>query len=288
MAACAGLAYAAWRVTRAAPPSPVPVQVAAPERRAVDPTVEATGAIQLRVGAEVRVGSQLSGIVRKLNVTVGSHIRKGAVIAEIDARTLEAQRAQAQAAVAIAQVDVDKTAMDFKRNTMLAGRQIIPRQTLDDSRLALESAQATLERARRDLAAVDVNLSYVDIRAPIAGTVASVATQEGETVAAAFAAPTFVTIIADHALELVAMVDETDIAHVRPGEAVTFTTEAYPDVDFTGTVWQVAPTATIVSGVVNYAVSIAIHGSQARLKPGMTANVVIRTDRGGRAAGTRG
>lgn len=215
--------------------------------------------------------------MRKLNVTVGSHIRKGAIIAEIDARSLEAQRAQAQAAVAVAQVGVDKASMDFTRDNELASRQIIPRQTLDDARLALEGARAALERARRDLAAVEVNLSYVEIRAPIAGTIASVSTQEGETVAAAFTAPTFVTIIADHALELVAMVDETDIGSVRPGDAVTFTTEAYPDLTFTGTVSRIAPMATIVSGVVNYAVSIAIHGSQARLKPAMTANVVIRT-----------
>ena len=40
--------------------------------------------MRLRVGSEVRVGSQLSGIVKKLNVTVGSHVRAGAVIAEID------------------------------------------------------------------------------------------------------------------------------------------------------------------------------------------------------------
>ena len=51
-------------------------------------------------------------------------------------------------------------------------------------------------------------------------------TQKGETVAASFTAPTFVTIIGDDALQLVALVDETDIGAVALGNPVTFTVEA--------------------------------------------------------------
>ena len=52
------------------------------ERRMVGNTVNATGTVRLRVGSEVRVGSQLSGIVKKLNVTVGSRVHAGEVIAQ--------------------------------------------------------------------------------------------------------------------------------------------------------------------------------------------------------------
>jgi multidrug resistance efflux pump len=79
-----------------------------------------------------------------------------------------------------------------------------------------------------------VDLEYVEIRAPISGTIASVSTQRGETVAASFATPTFVTIIQKDALEVVAMVDEADIGNVRPGEEATFTTETWPDFEFAG------------------------------------------------------
>src|SRR5260370_29551662 len=61
------------------------------ERRKIGAVVNATGVVRLRVGSEVRVGSQLSGIVRKLNVTVGSHVEAGDVIAEIDDRTVQAR-----------------------------------------------------------------------------------------------------------------------------------------------------------------------------------------------------
>src|SRR5260370_1365204 len=107
--------------------------------------------------------------------------------------------------------------------------------------------------------------------------VASVATQKGETVGASFTAPTFVTIIGEHALELVGMVDETDIAHVRAGNPVTFTVDAYPARDFPGRVESIAPKATIVSGVVNYEVTIQITDAAQLLKPDMTANLSIQT-----------
>jgi multidrug efflux pump subunit AcrA (membrane-fusion protein) len=104
-----------------------------------------------------------------------------------------------------------------------------------------------------------------------------VSTQKGETVAAAFNTPTFATIIAAEAMELVAMVDETDIGNVEAGNPVMFTVEAYPALEFDGHVKQIAPTGSIISGVVNYEVMIAIDSATKVLKPDMTANVSIRT-----------
>ncbi|MBY0494527.1 MAG: efflux RND transporter periplasmic adaptor subunit [Cyanobacteria bacterium] len=247
-----------------------------PELRTMAATVSATGIVRLRVGAEVRVGSQVSGIVQTLNVTVGSHIQRGDVIAEIDARNLQARLAQAHAQVSVSEQDVKRAEVALARARRLDEQQLIPRQEVEDLVLGLEEAQAKLEKVRRDSAVVETELSYAVIRAPISGTVASVSTQEGETVAASFTAPTFVTIIGDNALQLIAMVDETDIGHVASGHAVTFTVEAYPAREFTGHVERIAPKATIVSGVVNYEVMIAIDDPANLLKPDMTANISIR------------
>jgi RND family efflux transporter MFP subunit len=245
--------------------------------RTIAATVTTTGVIRLRVGAEVRVGTQVSGIVQKLNVTVGSHIRRDDVIAEIDSRGLEARLAQAGAQVTVAEQAVRRAEVDLTRAEQLGDRQLVPRQQVEDAALALQGAKAQLEKNRRDAAVVATDLSYAVIRAPISGTVASVSTQEGETVAATFAAPTFVTIIADHALQLIAMVDETDIANVVRANRVTFTVEAYPAREFEGHVERIAPKATVVSGVVNYEVMVAVDSATDVLKPDMTANIAIRT-----------
>ena len=78
-------------------------------------------------------------------------------------------------------------------------------------------------------------------------------------------------------MELVAVVDEVDIAGIRRGNPVTFTVEAYPATDFSGIVERIHPTATIVSGVVNYEVVASVREAVTLLKPDMTANVSIRT-----------
>ncbi len=248
-----------------------------PQMREIDSSVTTSGTVRLRTGAQVRVGSQVSGIVRKLNVTVGSHIQKGDVIAEIDPKTLEARVEQARTQAAMDEVGVAKAQRDLNRGQQLFAEGVLPSQQREDLEWQMKSVQAKLEKSKSDLAAAEIDLSYAVIRAPISGTVASVSTQDGETVAASFAAPTFVTIIEDNALELVAMVDETDIANVRPGEGVNFSVEAYPSLEIPAVVKRIDPMATIISGVVNYPVMAAIQKDERLLKPDMTANITIKT-----------
>jgi len=248
-----------------------------PEWRMVGNTVNATGTVRLRVGSEVRVGSQLSGMVKKLDVTVGSHVRAGDEIAQIDDASIQARVAQAEAQAQLDRASMERAHVNYERAHQLASEQLIPVQQEQDLQLAFGEAKARYEKSLRDRDLVKVDLGYVAIRAPISGIVASVSTQEGETVAAAFTAPTFVTIIADNSLQLVAMVDETDIANVRSGNPVSFTVDSYPSRDFPGIVESIAPKATTVSGVVNYEVTITIRKDAQLLKPDMTANVSVRT-----------
>jgi HlyD family secretion protein len=248
------------------------------DTRSFDSTVTTTGTVRLRSGAEVRVGSQVSGIVRRLNVTVGSRIQKGEVIAEIDPRPLESRVEQMRAQIAMDQVAFEKAQRDQSRGRQLSAAGVLPQQQMEDLDWQAKAALARLDKSRSDLAATEVDLSYAVIRSPISGTVASVSTQEGETVAASFAAPTFVTIIEDNALELVAMVDETDIANVRPGEEVRFTVEASPSEEMRAIVQRIDPVATIISGVVNYPVTASIRNGRSLLKPDMTANISIKTE----------
>jgi macrolide-specific efflux system membrane fusion protein len=247
------------------------------EQRRIGAIVNATGVVRLRVGSEVRVGSQLSGIVRKLNVTVGSHVEAGEIIAEIDDRTIQARLADSEAQAEMDRASMERARVNYERAHLLATKRVVAAQEEEDLGLALQEAKAKYQKSLRDCDLVRVDLNYVTIRAPISGTIASVSTQEGETVAAAFNTPTFVTIIGDHALQLVAMVDENDIANVQANDAGTFTADALPAREFSGTVESIAPKATIVSAVVNYEVTIAIREDTAALKPDMTANVSIQT-----------
>jgi RND family efflux transporter MFP subunit len=247
------------------------------ERRTIASTILATGVIRLKVGAEVRVGAQMSGIVNELNVTVGSKIDKGDVIARIDSRSLEARLEQARAQVRVLEQEVERARVELARAEGLDVKKLVARTEVEDRTLDLAGALARLEKSRRDADVVKTDLGYAVISAPITGTIASVTTQKGETVAASFTTPTFVTIIAEDALEVIAMVDETDVGTVEAGNAAMFTVESFPALEFTGTVKQIAPKGAIISGVVNFEVMIDIESDIGELKPDMTANVSIRT-----------
>jgi RND family efflux transporter MFP subunit len=247
------------------------------ERRTIASTILATGVIRLKVGAEVRVGAQMSGIVNELNVTVGSKIDKGDVIARIDSRSLEARLEQARAQVRVLEQEVERARVELARAEGLDVKKLVARTEVEDRTLDLAGALARLEKSRRDADVVKTDLGYAVISAPITGTIASVTTQKGETVAASFTTPTFVTIIAEDALEVIAMVDETDVGTVEAGNAAMFTVESFPALEFTGTVKQIAPKGAIISGIVNFEVMIDIESDIGELKPDMTANVSIRT-----------
>ena len=109
---------------------------------------------------------------------------------------------------------------------------------------------------------------------------AEVATQVGETVAASFAAPTFVTIIDLDRLELWAYVDETDIGRVEVGQRALFTVDTYADTDFKGIVTAIRPMAEIQDAVVNYVTVIEIaQGHGKILRPEMTTTVNVELER---------
>ena len=239
--------------------------------------VTTSGTVRLKSGASVRVGSQVSGIVRRLNVTVGSSIARGDVIAEIDPKPLQARVDQEEALVAIAQLALGKAQRDLTRVRGLGASGVLPAQQVEDLDWQVKGTQAQLRKALTDLSAAKTQLAYTAIRAPISGIVAGVSTQEGETVAAAFAAPTFVTIVDAQSLELVAMVDETDIAAVRAGDRVSFSVEAYSGRSFQAVVKRIDPTPLVISGVVNYPVVADISADKALLRPDMTATISIAT-----------
>jgi macrolide-specific efflux system membrane fusion protein len=277
LAAVAGGVYLVPRLAQGGAAEAEARRFAPPERRRIAASVVATGVVRLRTGAEVRVGSQVSGIVEKLNVTVGSRIRRGDTIAQIDSRGLQARLAQARAQVGVVEQDLRAAQVELQRLERLAEKKLVAASQVEDAQIAVEQGKARLEKAQRDAKVVETELGYAVIRAPITGTIASVSTQEGETVAASFTAPTFVTIIGDNALQLIALVDETDIGGVAPGNPVVFNVEAYPSQEFTAEVLSIAPKGTIISGVVNYEVMIRITSDPGPLRPDMTANVSIRT-----------
>jgi len=144
----------------------------------------------------------------------------------------------------------------------------------------IKQAKAEIAITKAVLSNAEVRLSYATITAPISGVIASVATQEGETVAAGLNAPTFVTIIDLKRLQVDAYVDEVDIGKIRSGQEAVFTVDAFPAKEFNGKVTAIYPKAVIQENVVNYDVVIDITDAyDGLLRPEMTASVTISLEK---------
>ncbi|WP_207537395.1 efflux RND transporter periplasmic adaptor subunit [Sabulicella rubraurantiaca] len=143
----------------------------------------------------------------------------------------------------------------------------------------VETAEAQAEQRAAVLRQVEVNLSFSMIRSPIDGIVVSRSVDLGQTVAASLQAPTLFTIAANlDEMEVWATVDEADIGRIRPGQNVTFTVAAHPQLNLRGRVKDIRLTPATVNNVVTYTVIIAAPNNDGRMLPGMTATLRIVAD----------
>jgi len=239
-------------------------------------TVMATGVIRPVTGAEVNVGSRISGTVVSLPVAVGERVEVGQLLAALDAAALEAEMDEADAAVALSKPRIQLAKSILIRRQRLAENGLASVEDLETAENDLAVARARLQADKARLRSAEIALSYTQVTAPISGVVAEVSTREGETVAAAFAAPNFVTIIDLDRLEVLAYVDETDIGRVFVGQRASFTVDTFPNVEFTAEIKAIQPRAELQGSVVNYLVRLEFERSaDFILRPEMTAHVRI-------------
>ena len=133
-------------------------------------------------------------------------------------------------------------------------------------------------QAAFDLA--ETNLRYTRIICPIDGIVIARRVDIGQTVAAAFQTPTLFVVAEDLTrMRINTSVDESDIGRVVVGQQVRFSVDAYPGSIFEAQVLQIRNDPQITQNVVTYDVLIDVDNSDLKLKPGMTANVEIISDR---------
>ncbi len=242
----------------------------------ISTTITATGTIE--PVKTVDVGTQVSGIVKRLYVDYNSVVRRGQVIAELDRTNLLSDLTSMQAHLRSAQIELDYQKKNFARFAELKQKDLV---SLSEYDVALENyrkAQESVRIAQQDVARAKTNLSYATVYSPIDGVVIGKSVEEGQTVASSFSTPSICRIAKDLTdMQCIAKVDEADIGEVREGQRVTFTVDAYPDDVFSGSVKQVRQNPVTTNNVVTYEVVISAPNADLKLKPGLTANITIYT-----------
>ena len=203
--------------------------------------VNATG--EISAAQLVDVGSQASGQIKKLYVSLGQHINKGDLIAEIDSttqtNTLNTEKAKLdtyQAKLVSADIALKSAQKKFKREQALWAEDATSKNELEDAEDALAAAKAAVSELKSSIRQTQIaintaeaDLGYTRIIAPINGTVVAIPVEEGQTVNANQSTPTIVQV-ADLTKMLNKMqIAEGDANKVVPGLKLSFTTLSQPD-----------------------------------------------------------
>ena len=251
----------------------------------VEDAVTALGTLQPR--DYVDVGTQVSGQLRKIHVEIGTDVKQGDLLAEIDPtvyqsrvgadraqlRNYEAQLAERHAQRRLAQ-------QQFQRQSGLLKANATSQEAYQSAEAALKVADAQIEALKAQVAQTEstlrgneANLGYTKIYAPMAGTVVSITARQGQTLNANQQAPIVLRIADLDTMTVWTQVSEADVGRLEVGMEAYFTTLGLPDRRWTGKLRQVLPTPEVLNNVVLYNALFDVENPENALKTQMSAQV---------------
>src|ERR1041384_6255412 len=274
-----------WYTAAAQRPQRDSLRPIAVTRANIEEVVTAQGKLEPK--QYVDVGTQVSGQLKKIHVDSGDTVRKGQLLAEIDPRVYQAQVEAGEAKLnsLLGQLNQQKAEavladQNLQRNQNLIAANAVSKQALQEteSQAAVAKAQvdsiiAQIQETDSNLKASKTNLGFTKIYAPIAGTVTTLPTKEGQTLNANQTAPTIMQVANLDVMTVRAQVAEADVSRLKENMPAYFTTLGNSDHRWQGTVRQIQPSPEIVNDVVLYDVLIDVKNEGRQLMTGMTTQV---------------
>jgi HlyD family secretion protein len=210
-------------------------------------------------------------------VQAGVIARRDLEVAQTSYKAAEAKYKQAQAQLSQAMLSEQSSASSGVAQSAAQVQQT--QAQVQQSQAAVQQAAAQVQQAEAALRLAEVNLAHTTITSPIDGIVVSRDVNVGQTVAASLSAPTLFTIANDLTqMQVIANIDQADIGLVEQAKSVRFSVDAFPGKDFDGKIQVMRLNPQNVQNVVTYNVVIDVSNPEQKLKPGMTANLIITID----------
>lgn len=259
---------------------PMPVEFAPVTRGAVSERVTIVG--NLIGAATVEAVPRVNGRLQAVHVKLGDSVRRGQAIAKVEDREIREQVNQAEAAFKVSAATIRQREADLKlaqtnleRNRTLVERQLLPRQTFDDSEARHQAAVAQLDLARAQyeqsksrLDELKINLGNTVISSPVDGFVGKRYLDPGASVSPNVPVASIVDI---RTVRMVANVVEKDVKRLTVGMPANVEVDAFPGEKFVGRLARVAPVFDPQTRTAEMEIEVPNRGY--RLKPGMYARV---------------
>lgn len=285
LAACiavSGVYFGFFHQAKAGTPSFATVSV---RRADLEDVVTALG--KLEPATYVDVGAQVSGQLMKLHVDIGSVVKKGDLLAEIDPRSLlskveadKATLANLEATLAERKAKLAQAERNYKRDARLRKQNAaseLSAQTSETEYKVLvaqvKAVDAQIRQAKATLDSDELNLSYAKIYAPIAGTVVSLSVKEGQTLNNNQTAPTLLRLAELEVMTVWASVSEADVNKILPGMDVYFTTIGDSATRYYTKVQKILPSYTEENDVIMYDVIFDVENPKGIFLPAMNTQV---------------
>ncbi len=237
--------------------------------------------------ASVSVVPRAAGRLEAIYVRLGDPVSRGQRIAKIEDYELQEQVKQQEAGLEVSRATIRQREADLQlaetsaeRSRNLYARQLLPKQTLDDTEARYQAAVAQLDLARaqntQSAARLDelrINLANTVVVSPVNGFVARRGVDAGASVGQN--AP-IVDVVDISRVRLVANIVEKDLHQIRTGDMTRVEVDAFPGEAFSGRIARLAPVLDPATRTAPIEVEIPNPGY--RLKPGMYARVTVTTD----------
>ncbi|MBA3639609.1 MAG: efflux RND transporter periplasmic adaptor subunit [Acidobacteria bacterium] len=264
---------------------PMPVEFAAVSRGNVAERVTLVG--NLIGAATVEAVPRVNGRLQSVSVRLGDAVRRGQPIAKVEDREIQEQVNQAEAAYKVSQAlirqreaDLNLAQTNLERNRTLLERELLPRQTFDDTEARhqaavaqLDLARAQFEQSKSRLDELKINLANTVISSPVDGFVGKRYLDPGASVSPNVPVASIVDI---RTVRMVANVVEKDVKRLSIGMPAQVEVDAFPGEKFVGRVARIAPVFDPQTRTAEMEIEIPNAGY--RLKPGMYSRVDLTTE----------
>ncbi|MEK6545108.1 MAG: efflux RND transporter periplasmic adaptor subunit [Nitrospinota bacterium] len=249
---------------------PINVQVQSVKNKSLRPFINAIGT--LKPAEEVRISSEVDGILMDVSVDEGTIVSKGMPLASIDDADYRLEVERVLAILKQAEANLSNTRLEYQRKDDLYKKGLISVQQFDDISTRLSLSEAEIERAKSSLSIAKQKLSKTKIYSPMLGVIKLKNVSSGDYIRNG---TLIFEIIQTDPLKLNFTITETDVGKLKMGQDVLFSVYALPEKEFNGKLNIISPfldekTRTLQAEAV-------VPNSNNLLKPGFFANVILYT-----------
>jgi HlyD family secretion protein len=256
-------------------------ELADAEQRTLDIRAEAAGLVQPIATVEIK--SKASGEVLRVHVESGQEVKRGTLLAEIETRDVQNAYSQAEADLGVAVARATTSEAQYTRVQELRRANVATEQELENATLEQANAKAALVKAKTSLELARERMNDVTIRAPMDGMIIEKTVEPGVIIASASnsvsGGATLMKMADLSVVQVRALIDQTDIGRVQPGQTARVSVEAYPSRTFDGEVVKIEPQAVVDQNVTMFPVLIRLNNEERLLKPGMNTEIEIEIAR---------